>query len=154
MKLKRAWALDLTTEDENGNPWDFSIASQRKKVMELLERDKPLLLVVCPMCGPFSSINDFNYTKMNDEEVRDKLQDAMMHMRFALTMCLQQFLAGRLFMFEHPAGASLWETTMMHAMLGRAGEGCTFQRSTSASQGWRSPAQMEPSPKQRRGRRS
>ena len=72
------------------------------------------------MCGPFSSINDFNYAKRSEYEIRDKLQNAMLHMRFALTMCLQQFPAGRLFMFEHPAGASLWETKM-HAMLGRAG---------------------------------
>ena len=43
MKMKRAWALDLTTKDENGNPWDFSIASQGKKALELLEQDKPLL---------------------------------------------------------------------------------------------------------------
>ena len=27
MKMKRAWALDLTTEVENGNPLDFSVAS-------------------------------------------------------------------------------------------------------------------------------
>ena len=45
----------------------------------------------------------------------------MLHMRFALTMCLQEFLAGRLFMFEHPAGASSWGTRMMHEMLGRQG---------------------------------
>ena len=44
-----------------------------------------------------------------------------MHMIFALMMCLQQFLAGRLFMFEHPAGASSWGTKMLHEMLGRGG---------------------------------
>ena len=107
MTMKRAWVLDITTDDENGNPWDFSIPSQRKKAFEFLERDKQLLLVACPMCRLFSNMNDFNYAKMSEDEIRDKLQNAMMHMRFALTMCLQQFLAGRLFMFEHPAGASL-----------------------------------------------
>ena len=45
----------------------------------------------------------------------------MMHMRFALIMCLQQVLSGTLFVFQHPAGASLWGTNMMHVMLGRAG---------------------------------
>ena len=88
MKMKRAWVLDLTTNDENENPWDFSISSQRKNALELLERDKQLLLVACPMCGPFSSMNDLNYTKMSEGEIRDKLQNGMMHMRFALTMCL------------------------------------------------------------------
>ena len=102
MKMKRAWALDLTTLDEHGNPWDFSLGNQRKRAVELLERDKPLLLVACPMCGPFSSINDLNYAKMNTEEIQVKLKDAMMHMRFALCLCLKQFAAGRLFMFKHP----------------------------------------------------
>ena len=37
--------------------------------MDLLNRDKPLFLVACPMCGPFSSINDLNYIKMGDEEI-------------------------------------------------------------------------------------
>ena len=121
MKMKRAWALDLTTKDDNGNPSDFCIASKRKKALELLERDKLLLLVACPMFGPFGGLNDLNYTKMSEGEIRDKLRNAMMHMRFALTMCLQQLPAGRLSMFENPASASSWGTRMMHEMLGKEG---------------------------------
>ena len=121
MRMKRAWALDLTTLDEQGSPWDFSLASQRKKALKLLEKDKPLLLVACPMCGPFSSINDLNYARMSAEEIQVKLEDAMMHMRFALCLCLKQIAAGRLFMFEHPAGASSWGTKMMQEMLGKEG---------------------------------
>ena len=121
MNMKSAWALDLTTMDDQGNPWDFSLASQRKKAMKMLKKDKPLLLVACPMCGPFSSINDINYVKMNSEEIHQKLESAMMHMRFALCLCLQQLNAGRLFMFEHPAGASSWGTKMMQEMLGKEG---------------------------------
>ena len=71
-----------------------------------MERLKPLFLVACPMSGPFGGINKFNYAKMSEDEIRDKLQNGMLHMSFALTMYLQQFLVGRLFMFEHPAGAS------------------------------------------------
>ena len=82
------------------------MAGQRKNALEILESDKALLLVVFPMCSPFCNINDFNYIKMSEDEISDKLQDAMIHMRFALTMRLQQLLAGRLFMFDHPAGAS------------------------------------------------
>ena len=73
------------------------------------------------MCGPFSSINDLNYSKMSEEEIRKKLQDAMMHMRFALSLCLIQVAEGRMFMFEHPAGASSWGTKMMQEMLSKEG---------------------------------
>ena len=121
MRMKSAWALDLTTLDEEGNPWDFSLPRQRKKALELLKKDKPLFLVACPMCGPFSSINDLNYGKMSEEEIRKKLQDAMMHMRFALSLCLVQVAEGRMFMFEHPAGASSWGTKMMQEMLSKEG---------------------------------
>ena len=47
-------ALDLTVNDESGNPWDFSIPSQRKKAEELLNRQRPMLLIGSPSCTPFS----------------------------------------------------------------------------------------------------
>ena len=119
MGLKPAWALDLTTVDDEGKPWDFSRADQRKKAMKKLKDDTPLMLVACPMCGPFSTISELNYANMTEKEIREKLHGAMLHMKFALTLCLQQYLAGRLFMFEHPAGASSWSTKMMADMLSR-----------------------------------
>ena len=121
MGLKLAWALDLTTVDDEGKPWDFSRADQRKKAMKKLKDDTPLMLVACPMCGPFSTISELNYANMTEKEIREKLHGAMLHMRFALSLCLQQYLAGRLFMFEHPAGASSWSTNMMADMLSRKG---------------------------------
>ena len=121
MGLKPAWAMDLTTVDDEGKPWDFSRADQRRKALRKLKEDKPLMLVACPMCGPFSTINELNYANMKESEIRKKLHEAMLHMKFALTLCLQQYLAGRLFMFEHPAGASSWSTKMMTDMLSREG---------------------------------
>ena len=44
-----------------------------------------------------------------------------MHMRFALSLCLMQLAKGRMFMFEHPAGASSWGTKMMQEMLSKEG---------------------------------
>ena len=73
------------------------------------------------MCGPFGSMNDLNYFCMSGQEIKAKLHEAMLHMRFALSLCLQQYNAGRLFLFEHPAGASSWGTRMMTEMLAREG---------------------------------
>ena len=73
MGLKPAWALDLTTRAVyEGKPLDFSNKEKRQKAARLLEQDKPLLLVVSPMCGPFSAMNNINYSTMEDEEVRKK----------------------------------------------------------------------------------
>ena len=66
MGLHSAWASDLTVMDaEDGMPWDFKLPAKRKRAIELLDRDKPAMLIACPMCGPFSTMNNFNHVKMN-----------------------------------------------------------------------------------------
>ena len=115
--LRPAWSLDLTTVDpEDGKPWDFSMADKRAKAVRMLDRDKPLMLVACPMCGPFSAINNLNYAKMTPEEIKEKLKKAMEHVKFSLDLCLRQYKAGRLFVFEHPTSASSWSTDMLQQM--------------------------------------
>ena len=112
--------MDLTTVDsEDSMPWDFSLEGKRKRAVELLERDKLLTLVACPMCGPFGGLQSINYAKMSREDVKAKLRDAMAHVKFALDMCLRQYRAGRFFVFEHPASASSSSsaTAMMKDMM-------------------------------------
>ena len=70
MGLHPAWALDLTVVDpDDGIPWDFNVPAKRRRAFELLERDKPAMLIACPMCGPFSTMNNLNYAKMSPEEI-------------------------------------------------------------------------------------
>ena len=117
MGMRPAWALDLTVVDpDDGEPWDFSVPNKRAKAVKLLDRDKPLMLVACPMCGPFSAINNFNYAKMEPKEIKAKLEKAMEHVKFSLDLCLQQYKAGRLFVFEHPTSATSWSTDMLQQM--------------------------------------
>ena len=120
--LRPAWSLDLTTVDpDDGMPWDFAVAAKRRKAVGLINRDKPLLLIACPMCGPFSSMNNLNYAKMDDADAKEKLRKAMDHVKFALDLCLQQYRAGRLFLFEHPTSSSSWSTAMMQQVMGLEG---------------------------------
>ena len=56
--LRPAWSLDLTTVDpEDGMPWDFLVAAKRIKATRMMDRDKPMMVVACHMCGQFSAIN-------------------------------------------------------------------------------------------------
>jgi hypothetical protein len=120
--LRPAWSLDLTTIDaDDGKPWYSTDASKRLKASKLISKDKPLLLVVCPMCGPFSSMNNLNYGKMDSADAKEKLEKAMEHVKFALDLCVPQYRAGRLFMFEHPTSASSWSTTMMQQVMNLEG---------------------------------
>ena len=57
-------ALDLTTCDESGQPWDFSIPSMRRRAEELLDHEKPILLIGSPSCTPFSNIQNLMATAM------------------------------------------------------------------------------------------
>ena len=122
MGLRPAWALDLTTVDpDDGQHWDFTRACMRQKALELLERDQPLLVLVSPMCGAFSAMNNINYSRMRLKDIHTKLKAAMQHVRFALELCVRQYDAGRLFLFEHPATATSWSTEMMQQMLSLQG---------------------------------
>ena len=118
MGLRAAWSLDVTIVDPiDGMLWDFSFEAKRKRAAELLERDKPVLLVACPMCGPFGALQAINYAKLSREEVTAKLRDATAHVKFALDMCLRQYRGWRFFVFEHPASASFWAALMIkHVM--------------------------------------
>jgi len=119
--MKAAWSLDLTVLDDEGEPWDFTVPAKTAKAMSLLKEDCPALLVVSPMCGPFSSWQGLNYDKKSDEEIKELLAPAVAHLQFALDLCYEQYRRGRYFVLEHPAGASSWSTTMVTKMLGLEG---------------------------------
>ena len=68
--------------------------------MRMLKEDEPLMLIVSPMCGPFSQLQSlFNYPKQEYEYVERKLTDAMEHVKFSFEMCIEQYAKGRLFLF-------------------------------------------------------
>ena len=147
--LQSGSALDLTTDDEEGNPWDFNLASQRAKAVKLLEAEKPLMLVACPMCGPFSSLNYWNYQKSDTCTVQQKLESALTHLKFSLELCVRQYKAGRCFVFEHPAAASSWITQMVQKVLNL--EGVHLSKFDFCQLGMTTPgAQGEPLPAKKR----
>lgn len=57
------FAMDRTTNDEHGRPWDFDDARQRRRARELLEAQRPMLLVGSPMCTAFSAWQHTNNKK-------------------------------------------------------------------------------------------
>ena len=115
--LKSGWSLDLTTCDQDGEPWDFSSKTMRARARTKLRADKPYLLVCSPMCGPFSELQElFNYPGKLKKDVKEKLEAGLEHFKFCLELCIEQHRQGRSFMIEHPAGASTWTTNMIDKM--------------------------------------
>ncbi|CAK9094170.1 unnamed protein product [Durusdinium trenchii] len=103
--LKASVSLDVKTG------WDASLSSEKQRARTLLGLHKPWMLMACPECTMYSIIQrNCNIPKMNPEVVKERLAVADDHLNFGLDMCLEQGLAGRKFIFEHPGGASSWQS--------------------------------------------
>ena len=57
--------------------------------MKLLDEEKPLMLITCPMCGRFGSLNYCNYKRSDELTVAQKLERALMHLKFSLELCIR-----------------------------------------------------------------
>ena len=102
------FALNITTNDENGHPWDFSIEANRRRARERVITQKPMLLVGSPMCTAFSAWQHINNRKRDPTIVSREYVQAMVHMRFCMELYELQHKADRYFLHEHPASAMSW----------------------------------------------
>ena len=80
------FAMDLTTKDENGVPWDFDIPEQRRRARERVERERPMLLIGSPMCTAFNAWQRIHNMKRDPEVVRREYLKAMIHIRFTMEL--------------------------------------------------------------------
>ena len=106
--LRPGWALDLTVNQDDGSPWDLSVAANQEAALKKQEEEAPELLIASPMCAAFSALQNLNYRNMIAQELIDKVRVAMEHIRFALLMCEVQAKAGRYCLFERPVQARSW----------------------------------------------
>ena len=83
-------AFDLTTNDENGNPWDFSVPSQRAKAERRLEKEKPLLLIGSLMCRAFSRMQGLNWHRMSPELIKRLVLEGIVHLQFCFQLYQEQ----------------------------------------------------------------
>ena len=117
LNMKGGFSLDLTTKDENGQAWDLSQQFFRTKALKLLEEVKPMLLVVCPPCTMFSTMQIVIIAKMGEADVKTCTEAAVSHFAFAVLLCIRQSHAGRSFVIEHPVGASSWALRLRNLLV-------------------------------------
>ena len=67
--MKAGFALDLTTCDEQGVPYDLSKLAMQQKSLEFLEKVKPTMLILSTPCTMFSTMQNANVGKMKVEDV-------------------------------------------------------------------------------------
>ena len=131
-------SLDLTGNDEQGNPWDFNLKEQREKAEKILDEQKLLLLIGTPMCTAFSNIQNLNKAKRDPEVVRREFVKACIHLNWCCHLYEKQMSRGAHFLHEHPAGATSWRETRIMELLQRQGVGrvvadqCQFGQETDS----------------------
>ena len=117
LNIKGLAAFDLRTSKEDGTPWDFSKASDRKNAILYIRENKPSWLVGSPPCTAFSQLQGLNFKNMHPDRVKAILKEGRRHLHFVISLYKIQIDAGRHFLHEHPAGARSWIDLQMQRLL-------------------------------------
>ena len=112
-KLSAGFALDIQTNDETGQPWDFDVPAQRTKCIDKVINEKPQFLVGSPMCTAFSALQALNKWRMDPIKWKALTEKGERHMRFAVKLYRLQAEQGRWFLHEHPNSATSWKMPEM-----------------------------------------
>ena len=100
-------SFDITIVDpDDQQPWDLNVKSKREKVMKIIKECKPSVVIGSPMCTAFSSLQNMNKHKRNEEEWKKYMREAVRHMEFACQIYALQVAEGRYFVHEHPMNAT------------------------------------------------
>lgn len=102
------WSFDLTTTDEYGVPWDFSIRERREEAWKRITRDQLYMVIGSPPCTAWSQIQDYNWPTMSESQQKAIKDKARIHLKFCAQIYKYQLDNGRYFLHEHPRGAISW----------------------------------------------
>ena len=75
-------AVDLTTTNSKGKPWDFNHSTKYGEAEKLLDEQRPHLLIGSPMCIAFSNIRNLNKAKCDPKVVAAEIEKARVHLRW------------------------------------------------------------------------
>ena len=134
--MKGGWSLGWMFQDPTtGQKWDLRKKHVQHKVLCMLNKDKPGLVVASPPCTLFSTLQ-----AMNPKPAEEAWQDALEMVEFSVKICRMQAKAGRYFLFEHPLNATSWKVTSLsklkkeHGVFEAIGDMCAF--GMKAADGW------------------
>ena len=108
MGLLPGLALDVTTVNAKGEPWNFYEEEKQREAEALIDESEPWILIGSPMCTAFCTWQYLNAHKRDPELVAAERAKAVKHMEFVRRLYRKQVEAGRYFLHEHPAQATSW----------------------------------------------
>ena len=112
--LRGGFSLDLTAPSPDGTVWDFSRHDCRRRALELVQSQRPYLLIGSPPCTAFSNLQNLNRCRPGGNEKVDAAQrKAAVHLSFCSRLYREQMAHGRYFLHEHPKSATSWKLGCM-----------------------------------------
>lgn len=82
--LQPGFSADLEVLKANGEPWDLTNEDDQKLLEYLQETEDPFLLTESPPCEAFSAILRIMSGKRNEEQVAQKKEQGLQHLRIAV----------------------------------------------------------------------
>ena len=119
--ISAGFALDLTENNQRGEPWDFDDENKQDEAMDLIDETKPLFIVGSPMCTAFSTWQRINAHRRDPVKMKEQYDKAVKHLRFVCRVYRKQLDEGRYFLHEHPVAASSWQEPCMARLLREEG---------------------------------
>ena len=109
-------AFDLQLGD------DLLVPSNRKACLQHLRTENYDFVAVSPPCEMFSMLQFLAKGRskeqlQHDDHYQKKFQEAMTLLTFGITVCLDQQIRGKLYMFEHPWSAMSWRQNVIQRVL-------------------------------------
>ena len=94
--------------------YDFDKEEDRRRAWNIIEKDKPMLLVGPPECRMFSTLQNLSrWTNKRQKEY----ESAKRHLEFTCKLYDYQISQGRWFLHEHPVGASSWKEKCVRGIM-------------------------------------
>ena len=97
--------------------YNFNVKADRVRAWKRIKNEDPDLVVVCPPCGPFSVLQEWNYPKMEKEKAMMILGEGLEHLEFSMEIFEWQVRRGKLALFEHPDTSRAWKEECVQRML-------------------------------------
>ena len=85
--------------------FDLSIPQSQKKVLDILDKQQPTVVLMAPVCGPFSQLQN-----LNSPHVHEKMKRAMPMIDFCIKVA-------RYFIIENPQTSRMWYTKSFQKLL-------------------------------------
>ena len=118
-KLQEGHSIDIQCNDENGEPWDLNSNQKRNQLIHLIVDTKPILVIGSPMCTMFSTLQNLNKNKRDEEAHNARVKQAISHIDFCITLYTIQAKNGRYYLHEHPRHATSWKLESMQRFINK-----------------------------------